>query len=90
MSSPPLVPSRWAYAWGNEPGASSLALFLLFPPSLSPMSQGCKISSRSCVTVRAQWEVVLVEWGPDAGAHLRLALPENLPLHALPIALVAQ
>lgn len=25
-----------------------------------------------------------VESAPDAGAHLRLALPENLPLHALP------
>ncbi len=26
----------------------------------------------------------LVEPAPDAGAHLRLVLPENLPLHALP------
>lgn len=26
----------------------------------------------------------MVESAPDAGAHLRLVLPENLPLHALP------
>lgn len=47
------------------------------------MSWGCCISSLSCDSGSSVGGE-LVEPALDAGAHLRLVLPENLPLHALP------